>query len=66
MRPWDWVDDVWLEELAPPAYHFREAGWEITRASPKTDQVALRTEQTRRFETDTEVTVALTNTVRAP
>ncbi|MGW2363068.1 type 1 glutamine amidotransferase domain-containing protein, partial [Streptomyces phaeofaciens] len=25
----------WLEELAAPYYHFKEAGWEITLASPK-------------------------------
>ncbi|MFF1443587.1 type 1 glutamine amidotransferase domain-containing protein [Streptomyces sp. NPDC058295] len=63
----------WLEELAAPYYHFKEAGWEITLASPKggrppldpkSNEIAFQTEQTRRFESDPEATSALTNTVR--
>ncbi|MET7452934.1 type 1 glutamine amidotransferase domain-containing protein [Streptomyces sp. NPDC005574] len=63
----------WLEELAAPYYHFKEAGWEITLASPKggrppldpkSNETAFQTEQTRRFESDAEATAALTNTVR--
>ncbi|MET7685591.1 type 1 glutamine amidotransferase domain-containing protein [Streptomyces sp. NPDC005423] len=63
----------WLEELAAPYYHFKDAGWEITLASPKggrppldpkSNEPGFQTEQTRRFETDTEATAALTNTVR--
>ncbi|GAA4816440.1 type 1 glutamine amidotransferase domain-containing protein [Streptomyces ziwulingensis] len=63
----------WLEELAAPYYRFREAGWEITLASPKggrppldpkSNEPSFQTEQTRRFEADAEATAALTNTVR--
>ncbi|GAB7110934.1 type 1 glutamine amidotransferase domain-containing protein [Streptomyces phaeofaciens JCM 4814] len=63
----------WLEELAAPYYHFKEAGWEITLASPKggrppldpkSNETAFQTEQTRRFESDAEATAALANTVR--
>ncbi|MDQ0578748.1 type 1 glutamine amidotransferase domain-containing protein [Streptomyces rishiriensis] len=63
----------WLEELAAPYYHFQEAGWEITLASPKggrppldpkSNEIAFQTEQTRRFESDAQATEALTNTVR--
>ncbi|WP_405962187.1 type 1 glutamine amidotransferase domain-containing protein [Streptomyces sp. NBC_00723] len=63
----------WLEELAAPYYHFKEAGWDITLASPKggqppldpkSNEPAFQTDQTRRFEADAEATTALTNTVR--
>ncbi|MYS33315.1 putative intracellular protease/amidase [Streptomyces sp. KhCrAH-43] len=63
----------WLEELAAPYYRFKEAGWEITLASPKGGQPPLdpksnepdaQTDQTRRFEADTEAMTALANTVR--
>ncbi|USQ83972.1 type 1 glutamine amidotransferase domain-containing protein [Streptomyces phaeoluteigriseus] len=63
----------WLEELAAPYYRFKEAGWEITLASPKggrppldpkSNEPSFQTEQTRRFEADAEATAALTNTVR--
>ncbi|MFG3028850.1 type 1 glutamine amidotransferase domain-containing protein [Streptomyces sp. NPDC048253] len=63
----------WLEELAAPYYHFKEAGWDITLASPKggqppldpkSNEPAFQTDQTRRFEADPEATTALTNTVR--
>lgn len=51
----------WLEELATPYYHFRDAGWDITLASPrggrppldpKSNEPRFRTDQTRRFEAD--------------
>ncbi|MEU9438038.1 type 1 glutamine amidotransferase domain-containing protein [Streptomyces sp. NPDC048252] len=63
----------WLEELAAPYYRFKEAGWDITLASPKggrppldpkSNEIANQTDQTRRFETDPEATAALANTVR--
>ncbi|MEU3340747.1 type 1 glutamine amidotransferase domain-containing protein [Streptomyces sp. NPDC006668] len=63
----------WLEELAAPYYRFKEAGWEITLASPKGGQPPLdpksnepgfQTDDTRRFEADTEASAALANTVR--
>jgi len=63
----------WLEELAAPYYRFKEAGWEITLASPKGGQPPLdpksnepdaQTDQTRRFEADTEAMTALANTTR--
>ncbi|WP_316769332.1 type 1 glutamine amidotransferase domain-containing protein [Streptomyces sasae] len=63
----------WLEELAAPYYRFKEAGWEITLASPKGGQPPLdpksnepgsQTDDTRRFEADPEATKALANTVR--
>ncbi|WP_030436329.1 type 1 glutamine amidotransferase domain-containing protein [Actinoplanes subtropicus] len=63
----------WLEELAAPYYRFKEAGWEITLASPKGGQPPLdpksnepgfQTDDTRRFEADAEATEALAHTVR--
>ncbi|WP_416985097.1 type 1 glutamine amidotransferase domain-containing protein [Streptomyces sp. T028] len=63
----------WLEELAAPYYRFKEAGWQITLASPKGGQPPLdpksnepgfQTDDTRRFEADAEATKALANTVR--
>ncbi|KAB1989283.1 type 1 glutamine amidotransferase domain-containing protein [Streptomyces triticiradicis] len=63
----------WLEELAAPYYRFKEAGWEITLASPKGGQPPLdpksnepgfQTDDTRRFEADPEATRALADTVR--
>ncbi|MEV1048666.1 type 1 glutamine amidotransferase domain-containing protein [Streptomyces sp. NPDC049916] len=63
----------WLEELAAPYYRFKEAGWEITLASPKGGQPPLdpksnepgfQTDDTRRFEADPEATSALADTVR--
>ncbi|MGW1555665.1 type 1 glutamine amidotransferase domain-containing protein [Streptomyces sp. NPDC002144] len=63
----------WLEELAAPYYRFKEAGWDITLASPKGGQPPLdpksnepgfQTDDTRRFEADTEASAALANTVR--
>ncbi|MFD7312141.1 type 1 glutamine amidotransferase domain-containing protein [Promicromonospora sp. NPDC059942] len=63
----------WLEELAAPYYHFRDAGWEVTLASPKggrppldpkSDEPAFQTDQTRRFEADAEAEAQLGSTVR--
>ncbi|BCJ76145.1 dimethylallyltransferase [Catellatospora sp. IY07-71] len=51
----------WLEELAAPYYRFRDAGWEITLASPrggrppldpKSSEPDSQTDLTRRFEAD--------------
>ncbi|MEV7084279.1 type 1 glutamine amidotransferase domain-containing protein [Streptomyces sp. NPDC093516] len=63
----------WLEELAAPYYRFKEAGWDITLASPKggrppldpkSNEPANQTDQTRRFKADPEATAALADTVR--
>ncbi|MFD9431960.1 type 1 glutamine amidotransferase domain-containing protein [Streptomyces sp. NPDC060002] len=63
----------WLEELAAPYYRFKEAGWDITLASPKggrppldpkSNEPATQTDQTRRFEADPEAMTALANTAR--
>nr|WP_299242852.1 type 1 glutamine amidotransferase domain-containing protein [uncultured Halomonas sp.] len=61
----------WLEEFAAPYYVFKDAGAEITLASPKggqppvdpnsTQEDAL-TEQTRRFEADEQAKEQLANT----
>ncbi|WP_312608342.1 type 1 glutamine amidotransferase domain-containing protein [Agrobacterium pusense] len=63
----------WLEELAAPYFTFRDAGAEITLASPKGGQPPLdpvsnspdfQTDDTRRFEADAEATAALASTVK--
>jgi len=63
----------WLEELAAPYYTFKQAGAEITLASPKggqppldpkSNELANQTDDTRRFEADAEATAALANTVK--
>jgi putative intracellular protease/amidase len=63
----------WLEELAAPYYVFKDAGEQITLASPKGGQPPLdpksnepdfQTGATRRFEKDPEAMKALANTVR--
>ena len=63
----------WLEELAAPYYVFKEAGYEITLASPKggrppldpkSAEPAFQTDATRRFEADAEASKALANTVK--
>ena len=63
----------WLEELAAPYYVFKDAGAEITLASPKggrppldpkSNEPASQTEATRRFEADTEAQTALAGTVK--
>lgn len=63
----------WLEELAAPYYAFKDAGAEITLASPKggqppldpkSNEPASQTDETRRFEADAEATAALAATVQ--
>ena len=63
----------WLEELAAPYYVFKEAGYEITLASPngglppldpKSNEPDFQTDATRRFEADADANKALTNTVK--
>jgi putative intracellular protease/amidase len=63
----------WLEELAAPYYVFKEAGVDITLASPKGGQPPLdpksnepdfQTDDTRRFDRDSEALAALANTVK--
>jgi putative intracellular protease/amidase len=63
----------WLEELTAPYYVFKEAGYQISLASPKGGQPPLdpksnepefQTEATRRFEADAEAIKALANTAK--
>jgi putative intracellular protease/amidase len=63
----------WLEELAAPYYVFKDAGAEITLASPKGGQPPLdpksnepsfQTDQTMRFEADPDANKQLAQTVR--
>lgn len=63
----------WLEELAAPYYVLKQAGAELTLASPKGGQPPLdpksadeisKTDDTRRFEADAEAKAQLANTVR--
>jgi putative intracellular protease/amidase len=63
----------WLEELAAPYYVFKDAGAQITLASPKGGQPPLdpksnepnfRTDLTRRFEKDADANAQLARTVR--
>jgi putative intracellular protease/amidase len=63
----------WLEELAAPYYMFKDAGLEITLASPKggrppldpkSDEPEFRTDLTRRFEKDATAEAQLAKTVR--
>ncbi|MGV9213355.1 type 1 glutamine amidotransferase domain-containing protein [Micromonospora sp. RB23] len=63
----------WLEELAAPYYRFRDAGWEVTLASPnggrppldpKSNEPDFQTEQTRRFEADADAAGQLDSTLR--
>ncbi len=63
----------WLEELAAPYFVFRDAGVEVTLASPKGGQPPLdpksnepdfQTDDTRRFERDAVATEALAHTVK--
>ena len=61
----------WLEELAAPYYVFKDAGADITLASPAGGQPPLdpssakpdaQTDATRRFEADTDASAALADT----
>ncbi|TMV69305.1 type 1 glutamine amidotransferase domain-containing protein [Thioclava sp. BHET1] len=63
----------WLEELAAPYYTFKDAGVEITLASPKGGQPPLdpvsnsenfKTDATRRFEADADANAQLANTLK--
>lgn len=63
----------WLEELAAPYYVFRDAGVEVTLASPeggqppldpKSNEAGSQTDATRRFEADAAAGAALATTVR--
>jgi putative intracellular protease/amidase len=63
----------WLEELAAPYYAFKDAGAEMTLASPKggqppldpkSDETEFQTDLTRRFNADEAGKARLANTVR--
>ncbi len=63
----------WLEELAAPYYAFKDAGAEITLASPlggkppldpKSNEPDFQTEQTHRFESDANAIAQLDSTLR--
>lgn len=63
----------WLEEFAAPYYVFKDAGAEITLASPKgghppldpkSDEPESQTEATIRFKQDQEAQTALANTLK--
>src|SRR3954463_2336175 len=63
----------WLEEFAAPYYTFKDAGAEITLASPKggqppldpkSDEPDFQTEATRRFKQDSEGQAALASTIK--
>lgn len=63
----------WLEEFAAPYYIFRDAGAEITLASPhggqppldpKSDELAAQTEATQRFKADAVAKGALATTLK--
>jgi len=63
----------WLEEMAAPYYVFKDAGANITLASPKggrppldpkSNEPAFQTDITRRFEKDAEAEAKLDRTVR--
>jgi putative intracellular protease/amidase len=63
----------WLEEFAAPYYVFKDAGVEITLASPlggqppldpKSDDVASQTDFTHRFKADSAAQAALASTLK--
>lgn len=63
----------WLEELAAPYYAFKDAGAQITLASPaggqppldpKSDSPDFQTDDTRRFSADVDAQKALANTLK--
>lgn len=63
----------WLEELAAPYYAFKDAGAEITLASPKggnppldpkSNEPDFQTDQTHRFEADAGALAQLASTIR--
>jgi putative intracellular protease/amidase len=62
----------WLEEFAAPYYSFKDAGAQLTLASPKggqppidpkSDDESAQTDATRRFASDTEAKRELANTL---
>ena len=64
---------LWLEELAAPYYVFKGAGAEIVLASPtggavpidpKSNEPDFQTDQTRRFEADSEAQALTASTIR--
>lgn len=65
----------WLEELAAPYYTFKDAGADVTLASPKggrppldpkSNEPGFQTDDTRRFEADAEANRALADTLKLP
>jgi putative intracellular protease/amidase len=63
----------WLEEFAAPYYVFKDAGVNVTLASPlggpppvdpKSDEAVAQTDATRRFRSDVQALGALANTVK--
>lgn len=63
----------WLEEFAAPYYTFKDAGVEVTLASPKggqppldpkSDDAGVQTEATRRFKTDDPAKARLAKTLK--
>jgi len=63
----------WLEEFAAPYYVFKDAGAQVTLASPlggqppldpKSDDATAQTEFTRRFKADSEAQAALASTTK--
>jgi putative intracellular protease/amidase len=63
----------WLEELAAPYYTFKDAGFDITLASPlggqppldpKSNEPSFQTDLTRRFEADAAANAQLAATLR--
>lgn len=63
----------WLEEFAAPYYVFKDAGTEITIASPnggqppldpKSDEPDFQTDATRRFKEDSDAQAALANSAK--
>jgi len=63
----------WLEEFATPYYIFKDAGADVTLASPgggqppldpRSDQPESRTEATERFKDDRDAQAALANTLK--
>ena len=63
----------WLEELAAPYYVFKDAGAEVTLASPKggrppldpkSNEPSFQTDLTRRFENDADANAQLDRTAR--
>ena len=63
----------WLEEFAAPYYIFKDAGADVTLASPaggqppldpKSDEADAQTDATRRFRSDDAAQAALAHTVR--